>query len=411
MSALDSTDVLRPRAGGLKGWLMQQALAAAPMGLAVLRRAAPLGVGPFYIATRHDDVREVFGNDQGFSAPYHDKLMVITGGQPFFLGMDDGPEYRRDLAAVRRAAPEADLPLLAAEAERLAAEAVAAAGGRIEVVDRLVRHVTFELLGRYLGVPKPMRGDLRVWATRLFEFQFADPGDSPALRRDVDEIAPAFRDHVQAEMDRRRAAGSWPDDVLGRLLTFQAAGDPWYTDDAIRTAVVCLMVGGPPQPPMVVPQAMEQLLRRSEALAGARAAARAGDDDLLRGYVWEAMRFDPLAPGLPRTASRPTTVARGSRRQRTEPQGATILAAFASAMRDPRRLPDPEGFDPHRLPHEYIHFGHGLHQCFGIHINHATLHRMLKPLLQQPNLRRARGGEGRLRKNGPFAERLVVEWG
>ena len=62
-----------------------------------------------------------------------------------------------------------------------------------------------------------------------------------------------------------------------------------------------LIVGGPPQPPMVVPQAMEQLLRRPPMLAQAQAAARAGDDDLLLGFVLEAMRFDPLAPGLPRT--------------------------------------------------------------------------------------------------------------
>jgi len=32
--------------------------------------------------------------------------------------------------------------------------------------------------------------DLRVWATRLFEFQFADPGNDPALRREVESVAP-----------------------------------------------------------------------------------------------------------------------------------------------------------------------------------------------------------------------------
>jgi cytochrome P450 len=120
------------------------------------------------------------------------------------------------------------------------------------------------------------------------------------------------------------------------------------------------------------------------------------------------MRFDPLAPGLPRIALKDWTLARGTPRQRLIPAGSTILAAFASAMRDDRRLPDPERFDPHRLPHEYIHFGHGLHQCFGEHINRATLHRMLKPLLRRNNVRRAPGAEGKLSKQGAFAERLVV---
>jgi cytochrome P450 len=171
-----------------------------------------------------------------------------------------------------------------------------------------------------------------------------------------------------------------------------------------------MIVGGPPQPPMVVPQAMEQLLRRPKALAGAQAAARDGDDALLRGYVWEAMRFDPLAPGLPRTAVKAATIARGTRRAREVPAGSTVLAAFASAMMDDRRVPDPRTFDPRRAPHEYIHFGHRLHQCFGRHINRATLHLMLKPLLTRQDLRRARGRAGKLSKNGAFAEKLVVDF-
>ena len=54
---------------------------------------------------------------------------------------------------------------------------------------------------------------------------------------------------------------------------------------------------------MVVPQALEQLLRRPDALAGAQQAARDGDDKLLAGYFFEAMRFDPLGPALPRVAT------------------------------------------------------------------------------------------------------------
>jgi len=64
------------------------------------------------------------------------------------------------------------------------------------------------------------------------------------------------------------------------------------------------------------------------------------------------------------------------------------------------RLPDPKAFDPRRLPHEYIHFGYGLHQCFGIHMNIALLPLMLKALLKRPKLWRAPGPEGRLRKRG-----------
>jgi cytochrome P450 len=77
-------------------------------------------------------------------------------------------------------------------------------------------------------------------------------------------------------------------------------------------------------------------------------------------------------------------------------------------MMDERRVPNPRSFDPRRLPHGYIHFGYGLHRCFGIHMNMALLPLMLKLLLRRPQLRRAPGAAGRHRKRGIFADKLYV---
>ncbi|WP_448663371.1 cytochrome P450 [Sphingomonas sp. CJ20] len=411
MSVLDSSEVLRPAPRGIKGMLQRWMMAALPWVFSVLRRVKPVArFGGMVLTSRYDDVREVFATDPVFGVQYAGKLDVIMGGQPFFLGMGDTQQYRDDTAAMRKVIRRDDLPRLAAAVEVEAARIVAGAGGRIDVVDTLVRRVTFDVLARYFGVPPVPGAHLDVWATRLFEFQFADAGNDPALRAEVNVIAPALRDHIQREIVRRRSRPGG-DDVLGRCLALQAAGEPGFSDDQIRTALMGFVVGGPPQPPMVVPQAMEQLLRRPQVLAEAQAAARAGDDVLLAGYVREAMRFDPLAPGLPRTALSDWTLARGTGHAAQIRKGDTVLAAFASAMMDPRRVADPRRFDPARPPSDYIHFGYGLHQCFGLHINNATLHLMLKPLLQRPNLRRAPGKAGRLSKRGGFAERLVVEYG
>jgi cytochrome P450 len=272
----------------------------------------------------------------------------------------------------------------------------------------LVRRVTFDLLGDYFGVPQPPNGDLRVWGTRLFEFQFADGGNDPALRAEVNEIAPALRAHIDAEMQRRRRAEPARDDVMGRCLALQAAGEPGFSDVEIRTALMGFIVGGPPQPPMVVPQALEQLLRRPEALAGAQAAARDDDDFMLAGYVFEAMRFDPLAPALPRIAVADGKLAAGTPRERAVKKGASVMAALSSAMMDERQVPEPRRFDPMRKPPEFMHFGNGHHTCFGIHINKAILPGMLKPLLKRPNLRRAPGPAGHLSKRGAFSDELHV---
>lgn len=414
MSILASDQVLRPAPGGLKGRLRSLALTAAPVALGVLRWLKPiLRLGSFYVVTRYDDVREVFLSSHALDTPYKPNIDVLTGGEPFFLGMRDTAQYHADVAAMREVFLPGDLPLLGDEAERLAGEAVEAAeaaGNRLEIVGDLVRNVTFSLYSRYMGIPEPEEGHLAVWSTRLFEFQFAGSPNDTDLRRQVDEIAPAFRDHIDRQIALRKQDGTQRDDVLGRCLTRQEQGDGQFTDLFIRTNMLCMIVGGPPQLPMVAPQAMEQLLRRPDALRLARRAAETSDDGVLWQVVREAMRFDPLAPGVPRVAFDDVILARGTARETEVPEGATVFAAFSSAMMDSRRIRDPGSFDHTRLDHEYIHFGHGLHECFGRFLNAATLHRILKPVLKRPNLRRASGSDGHLSKNGIFAERLVVDF-
>jgi cytochrome P450 len=411
-TAAPTQDPLRPPVTGFKAWLAAWLAWRIPFGFRLLRTLWPIArFRNCFLVTRYDDVREVFLNDKSFRVPWDAKVRIITGGFPFILGMDDTATYRADTAALRTVVRSDDIPSrLVPAVNRLAEQIVTDAKGDLEVVDQLVRRVTFEVLGSYFGIPNPPGEDLRIWATRLFEFQFVDSANDPVLRFEVDVLAPRLRGHVQSVMEARRASGTKLDDVVGRCLAAQAAGDPRFTDDWIRVALMSFVVGGPPQPPMVLPQALEQLLRRPDALVGAQQAALADDDTLLAGYVFEAMRFDPLGPALPRIATRPSVLAAGTSRAVSVPEGATVFAAFSSAMMDNRRLADPQSFNPRRLDHEYIHFGYGLHACFGTQMNKALLPLMLKPLLKRPNLRRAPGPAGRLSKRGAFAERLRVNY-
>lgn len=124
------------------------------------------------------------------------------------------------------------------------------------------RQITFDVLCRYFGIVLPSSGDLRVWATRLFEFQFtysgkfgadvADPVYQAAAR-----MAPLLRAHVDGLIAARRASQAGPDDVLGRALARQAqGGGEGFSDAKIRCALIGFLVGGLPQPPMVLPQAL-----------------------------------------------------------------------------------------------------------------------------------------------------------
>ncbi len=391
-----------------KSVLLGRLLPAFPYVAAFARRHAPLGVSKFYAAMRYDDVIEAFATDTALEAPYADNLAVVTGGRPFFLGMRDGPEYRAQLSAMRAVVLDSDMARLGDQAEAMASAIVAQSGGTVDVV-QLVRKLSFDVVAGYFGIGEPEGGSLAVWCSRLFEFQFTGSTADADWLAEAQQFAAAFRSHVERSIAARKAdADKGPDDVLDRCLQRQRQGLPGYSDDEIATALICMIVGGPPQPPMVVPNGIDQLLHRPFWLAKATAAARAGDDKTLHDILFEAMRFDPLAPVLTRVAIQDHVLAAGTDRARLIPKGAKLFVSMASAMRDPRRIPDPERFDPDRPPQQYLHFGHGLHECFGRAINHAKLHRMVKPLLARQGLRRAAGSRGRLRKLSVFADRLIV---
>ena len=389
------TEIVRP-VHGLIGWGTNRFLANFGAIASIMRAVWP--VGPMGIF-RHDDVREVFERDDLFGVVYKDKLDVIMDGEPFFLGLPGNETYWAQLRPMRAAAPPSDvstkiLPMVAEEAERR----LAAANGRIDVVE-YTRRITEAVLCRWFGTPPPPGVDMALWGQRLFEYQFVS-SDAP-LVAEVREIAPKLRAHVDALIAARRAAHDPGDDVMGRAV---AAGiDPVV----LRSALIGCIVGGLPQPPMVTPQALNELFKRPGWLAAAAAAARGGDAPRLGRLVREAMRFDPLAPGVKRVVLKDAVIgAQGDGGGARVAAGKTLLVSFHSAMHDPARVANPSRFDPDRPDCDYIHFGHSLHRCFGAAVNQAIIPAMLAPLLIKPGLRRA----GRLEKRGAFAARLQVEW-
>jgi len=384
----------------------------------LLRSVAPIVHLPFtntYFVTRRDDVREVFLNDAVYAMQAMENLAVILDEPPFMLGMGDTPRYRAQHAALRAVVPDSarDLDRLQQDTSDYAARLLAEANGRLEVVD-FVRTITFDVLMPYFGLHPP-HPDLQLWATRLFEFQFNYFKHGPALLKDPQLAAEAhaMAPKLRAYVDELIAAGTPGDrDVLSRCLARQHAGAPGYSPGDIRTALIGMLIAVP-QLPIVLPRIVEQLLRRPSQLAAARQAALDPDPAVsftaVSAYLFEAFRFDPLAPAVVRQTSVATTLAAGTNRATTIPAGSMVLPSFASAMRDGRRIADPECFDPTRTAPDYMHFGLGMHQCFGEAINRRMLPAMLQALLRYP-IRRAPGAQGHLIRRGFFSDTLRLVW-
>ena len=295
--------------------------------------------------------------------------------------------------------------------------------GRIDLAMELTQEVTTRLFGPYFGTPGRSVKEFSDQARGLFGFMFADLFNDPARRVAVEPLAVSMRAYVEGAIAERKHArgqqGGDParlrhDDILERCLKFQDLGLPGFSDREIRNNMIGLIVGALPQPPMVIPQLFDVLLNRPKELAEAQAAARADDDALVARYVFEASRFYPLTPGLFRNCLEDYRVAAGTWRAKTIPAGAFVMAATRSAMFDGRKLADARSFRLDRPADAYMHFGYGMHECFGVYMNRVMIPQICKAVLKLPKLRRAAGDAGRLRMDEDFnlfAMNLTVEFG
>jgi len=335
------------------------------------------------IITRHSDVTEVLEREADFAVVYEPRMRAITGGENFFLGMQDSAAYEHDVALMRLIVRREDVaarvvPIVAREAAAI----IAQANGRLDVAAALTRRIPVRILAGYFGLPGPSEEMMIRWTTQMFWYLFADLSADSAVGAAALEDAAACRLYLDGAIAARRAHPTEDDDILNRCLAM-----PGVDDLTIRNNLLGLIIGLVPTLNKAAVLALAQLMTRPEALAAAQAAARADDDALLAAHLFEALRFDPANPIIYRRATRDCVIARGHVRAIRIPAGTMVLAANLSAMFDPFALEAPREFRTDRPWADYMLWGYGMHSCFGAHINRAVIPQMLKPLLACANLR------------------------
>jgi len=372
---------------------------------AILRRVKPtLIVKNFALVTRFEDVQEVLMRDEIFQVTYGEKMRVMTGGSDFFLGMQDSPAYTRDVSNMRSVVRREDIPgrvvpFVAKQAQSL----VDAAGTEMDVVTQLTKTVPARWVGDYFGCPPPSDEELAAWGSAIFRYLFTDLTNEPAVGQAAKTAAAAVRDWLDRTIADRKANPNENDDVLHRCLALQKAGVPGMDDLGIRNNLLGLLTGAIPTTSKCCTQALDELLKRPDALDGARRAALDDNDALLASYVFEALRFNPNNPGIFRIAAEDYVVAKGTLRATKIPKGTTVLPATQSAMFDECQVEAPHEFRTNRPPYLDMHFGYGMHTCFGQYVNRVQIPGILKPLLKK-KLTRA----GDLQYEGPFPSSLKV---
>ncbi|MDJ0590513.1 MAG: cytochrome P450 [Pleurocapsa sp. MO_226.B13] len=392
----------------LKSW----ALANTDFTFALLRNFKPISISNgTALVTRFSDVQEVLSHPNVFGVTYAEKMGVITDGSNFFLGMNNTEIYTRDVSNMRIVVPRTDLQRIKSLVEDYARSLVDAAGnGTFDVVKELSEPVPCHFSAEYMGVPGPTMAELAEWNTYMFQYLFFP--DNPA---EVDETAVSYaakmRTHLDELIQTRKASGEQKDDVLGRCLALQASNTPGMSDEDIRNNLLGIIVGAIPTTSKCTALVLNYLLDRPELLELAQTAARADDDEKLRKVMLECLRFEVFSPGITRITLEDYTLARGTWRAKKITKGTPVLALTQSAMMDARQINNPKSFRLDRPDYHYLHFGYGMHTCFGYYINMIQIPMILKAVLKVDKLIRAPGEEGKMQFRGPFPSHLRVKIG
>ena len=320
-----------------------------------------------YAITRYAEVRETLRNHAVFSSAKG--VAADQAGCEFLRGANgnvlssDPPEH--DVLRGLVAAPllpgalEALRGRIEEEAERLV--------GRLLLRDQfdgiadLAHHLPLTIVTELVGLPDRGRENMLHWAASTFDLIGIQNERGRAALGTLKEM----RQYLATEaVPGRLKPGSW----IGRLYDLADSGHissemcPLLMRDYIgpsldttiaATGQLLFQLGRNP--------AQWNLIRR--------------DPSLIPGAVNEAVRL-----GSPiRTFSRTLTqdiVLNGH----SLPAGARVMVLFASANRDERRFPDPDRFDPTRPGTLHVGFGHGIHQCVGMHLARLEMESLLKAM-------------------------------
>jgi cytochrome P450 len=347
------------------------------------------------LVTRAGDFHAVIERQDQFHVVYGSRMRMLTGGRDFFLGMQDGPDYRRDTDAMRSIVKPNDL---VAVVEMARAEAAAALAGReVDLPPDLSARIPALMVQQYFGVEMETT-QLIADATMMFHFLFSDLGADPA----VTAAAMAAKDRVNAAIDAS-AASPRPGTLVARAVEAGRAGSTAFDADGLRANIIGIVIGAIPTLSKASCLAVEELLRRPKVFAAVRTLAQSGDEAGVADHLWEALRFNPVNPVLYRRAAATTRIGN------TEVAANTmVLAANLSAMFDEDVVEQPTRFIAGRPWGVYALWGEGLHLCWGDRINKAILPAMLTPLLAKPGLRQRAAPDS---QGTPFPRHYRLSWG
>ena len=354
-----------------------------------LRHIPKLSWIRWVVVLRYDEVREVLSKNTDFPVDWGGRMIEVTQGRNFVLGMPEDGAYRLSYKQLAEAFPREDVAEHVADpAAKIAAEILAGkAGGNppvFDAIEELIAAVPTRLCESYYGIRVENTALFANWTLAISSYLFgpsASDSGTALARSAAAELRKAIRGSIA---DARQHPKNDP--KQGKALQRLIAMLPASEDEVIHAQLFGMVMGFVPTNVLAGGNILETLLRNPEFMERARAAAQADDDDLLWRCLRETLRFRHINPGPWRVCPNGYTFGAGGPREIRIAGDSMVLAIIQSAMFDPRRIERPDVFDPQRRDEDYMVFGFGQHWCLGAYIAQAQLTQTFKPLLKMQRL-------------------------
>lgn len=389
---------------------------------AVFRRWPFLStLAPF--AATHDAVTKVLKRPDSFSNTSHAPNLLAGS---FMIGMEPGPQYKRDKALFDNVVPtpEEVRTLADREARRLVQEITHLSEGEFDLVEDYLMWIVLRSTETAFGYA----------AERIPAGKRGQPGEIELERQYLHELrhvaAQLFAGTVAPQQVLRRAEASALslnkriDSTMGILRGSWAGVAPDANREAITRSAVGLAWVSHPVTVQSGALLVQELLGRKQQHRNLRLqvhdlGTKVWSDPLfrkqVRDHVLELMRFRPVFPLLARDVPRDTSFEAGGRWRPQCPAGGSVTVLSIGAMFDAQAVTESGSYEPGRMwgAHEesrYLMFGYGDRRCPGREQALEMLTSALIGLLTLPTLTWSGPRASRLRYDGPMISKMSLRW-
>lgn len=390
----------------------------------LLRKFAPyftfeFGGKRITLITRASDMREILQQHDVFGQGNRYGMDPAFAPGFFMMARDKEPVHEHEKSIMRSILIREDLPRVRKMAGDLARqnikEAIAKGDGTLDAIATLSKLVPTQIVDQYFGFTPPSYEAMMNWSDALQGGFFYNGTKDEKIQQTCTDACMEAREYIREHLLPKKRSElkknpSASDDPVSRMLRTAFVEEANFDIERVVSNTVGLLVGCVETNNNAIIKTLDRLMAMPEAMALAREAAKAGDDDKLIKICWEALRWNAPTRYLPRIVEE-DTVFRDSKEFK---KGDIVLCSHRAAFFDPDFVHKPNKFTIDRPDHIIsFHFGSGKHICLGEYVSAELAPMVIKEiLLYKPVVKRVNGKVGELetRPGTPFLQNFLIEF-